>query len=101
MLEKCTVLTSKCTVLSAEYQCWKNAQYSRRKCVEVVGIPSSVELDQLQPTVWRILHHIGVNISGDKIEACHRLGKNRDHCEVFQQKSLLAHDACQRRFERS
>ena len=86
---------------SVERQCRKNAQYSRRECVEVVGISSLVEHDQLEPTVCRILHHIGVNISGDKIEACHRLGKNRDHCEVFQQKSLLAHDACQRRFERS
>ena len=36
---------------SVERQCWKNAQYSRRECVEVVGIPSSVEHDQLNPTV--------------------------------------------------
>ena len=28
------------------------------------------------------LHHIGVNISGDKIEACHRLGKNSDRTIV-------------------
>ena len=55
---------------SLERQCLKNAQYSRRECVEVVGIPSSVEHDQLEPTVCRILHHIGVNISGVKIEAC-------------------------------
>ena len=61
---------------SVECPCWKNAQYSRRECEEVVVIPSSVEHDQLQPTVCRILHHIGANISGDKIEACHRLGKN-------------------------
>ena len=39
-------------------------------------IPSSVEHDQLEPTACRILHHIGVNVSGDKTEACHRLGKN-------------------------
>ena len=44
--------------------------------MEVAGIPSSVEHHQLDPTVCRILHHIGVNISVDKIEACHRLGKN-------------------------
>ena len=46
--------------------------------MEVVVIPSSVEHDQLEPTVCRILHHIGVNISGDKIEACHQLSKNSD-----------------------
>ena len=43
---------------------------------------TSVEYDQLEPTVSRILHHIGVNISGNKIEACHRLGKNRDRTIV-------------------
>ena len=63
---------------SRERQCWKNAQYSRRECVKVAGITSSVEHDQLEPTVCRILHDIGVNISGDKIEACHQLGKNCD-----------------------
>ena len=67
---------------SVERQCRKNAQYSRRECVEVVGISSLVEHDQLEPTVCRILHHIGVNISEDKIEACHRLGKNSDRIIV-------------------
>ena len=56
---------------SVERQFWKNAQYSRREIVEVVDIPSSAEHDQLEPTICRILHHIGVNISGDKTEACH------------------------------
>ena len=46
--------------------------------VEVVGIPSSIKHDRLEPTVCKILHHIGVNISGNKIEAFHRLGKNSD-----------------------
>ena len=26
-----------------ERQCWANAQYSRRECVEVIGIPKTVE----------------------------------------------------------
>ena len=63
---------------SVEQQCWKNAQYSRRECAEVMGIPSSVEHDQLEPILCRILHHIGVNISGDKIEACHQLDENSE-----------------------
>ena len=67
---------------SVERQCWKNAQYSRRECVEVAGIPSPVEHDQFEPTVRRILYHIGVNISRDKIEACHRLSKNSDQTTV-------------------
>ena len=65
-----------------ERQCWKNAQYSRRECLEVMGIPPSVEHDQLEPTACRILHYIDVNISGDKIEACHRLGKKSDRTIV-------------------
>ena len=44
--------------------------------MEVVGIPSSLEYDLLEPTVYRILHHTGVNVSGNKIEACYQLGKN-------------------------
>ena len=43
-----------------------------------MGIPSSVEHDQLEPILCRILHHIGVNISGDKIEACHQLDENSE-----------------------
>ena len=68
---------------SVERQYWRNAQYSRRECVEVVGIPSSVEHDQLEFTVCKVMYNIGVNISGDqKIEAFHRLGKNSDRTIV-------------------
>ena len=51
---------------------------ARRECAEFVGTPSSVERDQRELTFCRILHHIGVNISGKKIQACHLLGKNSD-----------------------
>ena len=68
---------------SVERQYWRNAQYSGRECVEVVGIPSSVEHDQLQFTVCKATYNIGVNISGDqKIEAFHRLSKNSDRTIV-------------------
>ena len=36
---------------SIERQCWKNAQYSRREYVELVGLPSSIEEKDLEPTV--------------------------------------------------
>ena len=68
---------------SVERQYWRNAQYSGRECVEVVGIPSSVEHDQLQFTVCKVTYNIGVNISGDqKIEAFHWLSKNSDRTIV-------------------
>ena len=80
---------------SLEPKCWKNAQYTRREYGEVVGIPSSVEHDQLEPTVCRILHHIGVNISGDKIEACHRMGINSDRTIVkFLSRRDCEHTMC-------
>ena len=85
---------------STERQCSKNAQSSRRECVEVVGLPSSIEDKDLEPTVCRVLQHIGVGITGEGIEACHRLNKQSDRtivkfsrrkdCEhVMQKKSEL------------
>ena len=62
-------------IVSVERQCWKNAQYSRRDFVEVVGLPSSIADDQLEDTVCRFLLHIGANFTNEKIESCHRLNK--------------------------
>ena len=73
---------------SIERQCWKNAQYSRREYVEVVRLPSSIEDKDLEPTVCRVLQHIGVGITGEGIEACHRLSKQ--DCEhVMRKKNEL------------
>ena len=59
---------------SIERQCWKNAQYSQRECVEVDK--------HLEPTVCRVLQHIGVGITREGIEACHRLNKQSDRTIV-------------------
>ena len=67
---------------SIERQCWKNAQYSRCECVEVVGLLSLIEDKDLEPTVCRVLQHIGVGITGEGIEACHRLNKQSDRTIV-------------------
>ena len=67
---------------SIERQCWKNTQYSRRECVEVVGSPSSFEDKELERTVCRVLQHIGVDITGESIEACHHLNKQNDRTIV-------------------
>ena len=83
---------------SIERQCWKNTQYSRRECVEVVGLPSSIEDKDLEPTVCRVVQHIGVGITREGIEACYRLNKQsgrtivtfsrRKYCEhVMRKKS--------------
>lgn len=65
-------------VSSVDWQCWKNTQYSRRECTVAVGISSPVEHDQLESTFCVILQEIGVNITGNKKETCHCLGKNSD-----------------------
>ena len=40
-----TLLSS--SLVSIERQCWLNAQYSRRECLDIVGIASEVEADAL------------------------------------------------------
>ena len=49
---------------SIERQWWKNTQHSRRECAEVVGLPSSIEDTEFEPTVFRMFQHIGVDITG-------------------------------------
>ena len=45
-----------------ERQCWPNAQYSWRECVEIVGIPTSVPDNELEETFCKIVDKIGVKI---------------------------------------
>ena len=40
---------------NSEMQCWTNAQYSKRECVEVIGIPKTVESKDLEHTVYKVL----------------------------------------------
>ena len=65
-------------LITTERQCWANAQYSRRECIEVAGIPSSVKDENLEDKVLKVLHKLGVEIEGDNIEACHRIKKDSD-----------------------
>ena len=37
-------------LVNMERQCWANAQYSRRECVEVAGISQSVPASDLEKT---------------------------------------------------
>ena len=61
---------------NTERQCWANAQYSRRECVEVISIPKTVESKDLEHTVCKVFNSIGFDIEEDRIEACHRLTKS-------------------------
>ena len=59
-------------------QCWANAQYSRRECLEVVGIPNSVHNNKLEEKVFTIFKKIGSEVSPRDTEACHHLKKDND-----------------------
>ena len=41
-------------LVDIERQCWVNAQYSRRECLEVVGIPDSVQNNEFEDKVLTI-----------------------------------------------
>ena len=45
----------------------------RPECLEVVGIPDSVQNKELEDKVLTIFKQIGSNVSPRDIEACHRL----------------------------
>ena len=62
-----------------ERQCWANAQYSRRECLEIVAIPKEVEQKNLKSKVMSVLEKVGCKIDPDNIEDCHRLSKKSDN----------------------
>ena len=57
-----------------ERQCWANAEYSKRECLEITGIPSSVSDKDLEEVVCKAITKAGVDITPDDIEDCHRVG---------------------------
>ena len=71
-----TELTKK--IVTLERQCWANAQYSRKECLEVVGIPRQVDDNQLETKVLSIFEKVGCTIDPGFIDDSHRLGKNND-----------------------
>ena len=58
-----------------ERQCWVNAQYSRRGCLDVIGIPSEVDAHVLEQKVLNIFGKPGCDIASERIETCHRISK--------------------------
>ena len=56
---------------SIEKQCWTNAQYSRRECLKISGIPSSLSDNDLEDIVCKAITKAGVEVSDKDIEDCH------------------------------
>ena len=76
---------------NTERQCWANAQYSRRECVEVIGIPKTVESKDLEHTVCKVFNSIGFDTGEDRIEACHRLTKSDRTIVKFSRRKDFQH----------
>ena len=60
-----------------ERQCWVNAQYSRRECVAVAGMPQSIPASYSGKTFSKILGKVGMELPVKDIDAYHRVGKQR------------------------
>lgn len=67
------LLKTKITALETQQN--KTDQYSRRECLEISGIPRDIDNDDLESKSLEIFKSIGVNLSPEKIHACHRIGR--------------------------
>ena len=65
-------------VVDIERQCLTNVQYSRRECLDIVGIPSEVIDETLEESVVGIFDKLGCSIDSDQTEACHQVSKNNN-----------------------
>ena len=57
VIKKANSLLAK-RLVDMERQCWANAQYSRRECIEVVGIPNSINNNELEDKVLTVFQKI-------------------------------------------
>ena len=60
-------------VVDLERQCWANAQYSHRECLEIAGIQTSIPQQNLEEKVCQIFEAIGISVYKNDIDDCHRL----------------------------
>ena len=68
-----TLLSERLQII--EKQCLANAQYFRRECLEISGIPSSVSDNDLEDAVCKAITKAGIEVSDKDIEDCLRVGK--------------------------
>ena len=62
-------------VFEMERNIHREEQYSRRKCIKIAGIPSSITNNLLEKHILLILEKIGVVIKAMDIVVRHRLEK--------------------------
>ena len=60
-------------IVSLERQCWSNCQYSRRECLELSGLPESIENSELEDTALQLFKKLDVEVGSSNIEDCNWL----------------------------
>ena len=60
-------------IVSLERQCWSNCQYSRRECLELSGLPESIENSELEDTTLQLFKNLDIEVDPSNIEGCHWL----------------------------
>ena len=77
-------------LVEIERQCWANAQYSYRKCLEIAGIPTAIHQQNLEEKVCQIFEVIGVSVDKNDIDDCHSSlqGKERTIVKFRQRKDF-------------
>ena len=53
--------------------------YGRRNNIKISGIPDSVEQNSLEKKIVSIFSKIGVDVTSNDIEACHRIRKSQNN----------------------
>ena len=76
IIKKVNTLLNK-RVINMERQCRAGAQYSKRECLEVVGIPRDVSNENLESKFLKFFSKVGCEILSCNIEACQGL-RNKD-----------------------
>ena len=65
-------------LVDTERQFRANAQYSRRECLDIAGIPREVKDETLEKSAVRIFDEVGCSIDTDGIEICYWVSKNNN-----------------------
>ena len=65
-----------------EKQCWANAQYLRRECMEVEGTPCNISNKNLESKELEVFGKVGCEIASRDIETCDRFANNNDRIIV-------------------
>ena len=54
-----------------------NCQYSRRECLELSGLPESIDNSELEGKALRLFKKLDVEVGSSNIEGCHWLPSKR------------------------